>query len=108
HGQVNHSLHGATGSDQMSIRAVTSEEGEIRRPKQKPTSSSKRSTRQDILVMGASGFIGSEVVTALLTQGNQVRFLVPPGSLEAITPTDHLEIVVGTLMDEAFLARVVS
>ena len=46
--------------------------------------------RDPVLVLGASGFLGSHVVRALKAQGRHVRILVRPTSNTSVT--DHLEL----------------
>jgi dihydroflavonol-4-reductase len=57
-----------------------------------------------VLVTGASGFVGSAVVAALLAQGSSVRALVRATSPLANLPRDGVEIVQGDLRDPAAMA----
>lgn len=61
----------------------------------------------DILITGASGFIGRHLVGRLLTLGHRVRVLVrrPPDDPRLLDP--HVEIVQGDLGDAAVVARAV-
>ena len=54
-----------------------------------------------VLVTGASGFVGSAVVAALLAQGKSVRALVRATSPLANLPRDGVEIAQGDLRDPA-------
>jgi dihydroflavonol-4-reductase len=58
-----------------------------------------------ILVTGASGFVGSAVVRALLARGSQVRVLVRPQSDLSNVRDLAVEIVEGDLRDPASLRR---
>ena len=57
-----------------------------------------------VLVTGASGFVGSAVVAALLAQGKLVRALVRATSPLANLPRDGVEIAQGDLRDPAAMA----
>jgi dihydroflavonol-4-reductase len=57
-----------------------------------------------VLVTGASGFVGSAVVAALLAQGKSVRALVRATSPLANLPRDGVEIVQGDLRDPKAMA----
>jgi dihydroflavonol-4-reductase len=57
-----------------------------------------------VLVTGASGFVGSAVVAALLAQGKSVRALVRATSPLANLPRTGVEIVQGDLRDPAAMA----
>jgi|SRR5579875_300177 len=60
------------------------------------------------LVTGATGFVGSAVVRALLAQGYPVRALVRKGSDQRNLAGLSLELVEGDLADQTALARAVS
>jgi dihydroflavonol-4-reductase len=57
-----------------------------------------------VLVTGASGFVGSAVVAALLAQGKSVRALVRATSPLANLPREGVEIAQGDLRDPAAMA----
>lgn len=56
-----------------------------------------------VLVVGATGDLGSRVVRALLGRGKRVRALVRPGSETGHLPRDGVEIVRGDMLDPASL-----
>jgi dihydroflavonol-4-reductase len=68
----------------------------------------KRSERLTILVTGASGFVGSAVVRALLAQGEAVRVLLRPASQRANISGLDVEVVTGDLRDPASLKQAVA
>jgi dihydroflavonol-4-reductase len=57
-----------------------------------------------VLVTGASGFVGSAVVAALLAEGKSVRALVRPTSSLANLPQSGVEIAKGDMRDPAAMA----
>ena len=61
-----------------------------------------------VLVTGASGFVGSAVVRALLAAGYPVRALVRPASPRANLATLPIEIVEGDMRDAESVARAMS
>ena len=61
-----------------------------------------------ILVTGATGFIGRNLVARLLADGNRVRCLVAPGQAEDLQWEKRPEIVEGHVLDEEALFRAVS
>jgi len=58
-----------------------------------------------VLVLGASGFLGSNLVRALFDQGDEVRALLRPGNRGATLKGLSLERVSGDLRDAESLAR---
>jgi uncharacterized protein YbjT (DUF2867 family) len=58
-----------------------------------------------VVVVGGTGMLGSQVVTALLTRGKRVRALVRPKSDPARLIQAGAEIVQGDMMDSASLLR---
>jgi len=52
-----------------------------------------------VLVVGATGFLGGQVVDALLSRGKTVRALVRPGSDATALETKGVEIVRGDMLD---------
>jgi uncharacterized protein YbjT (DUF2867 family) len=62
--------------------------------------------RQDdgpVLIVGATGYLGGQVLREVLGRGKQVRALVRPGSDTARLPTERVEIVRGDMLDPATL-----
>jgi nucleoside-diphosphate-sugar epimerase len=57
-----------------------------------------------VLVTGATGFVGSQVLEQLLERQQQVRVLALPDTLEHVHRRDRVEIVAGSLSDEGALA----
>lgn len=61
-----------------------------------------------LLVTGASGFVGSAVVRALVAEGEPVRVLVRPSSDTSHLTQFPVDIAVGDLLDAASLERAVA
>lgn len=57
-----------------------------------------------VLVVGATGHLGRQVVRALSARGRTVRALVRPGSDPRVLDAGHVEIARGDLLDAASLA----
>jgi dihydroflavonol-4-reductase len=62
----------------------------------------------DVLVTGASGFIGANVVKALLAEGYRVRVLVRPTSNLSALRDCRVHVVVGDIVDRASLGPAVA
>lgn len=58
-----------------------------------------------VLLTGATGFVGSQVLDQLLDRGDEVRVLVLPGTLESLCHRNRVEIVEGSISDSAVLAE---
>lgn len=58
-----------------------------------------------VLVTGATGFVGSQVLEQLLERGDDVRVLALPDTLESLHYRDRVEVVVGNLSDPRALAN---
>ena len=63
---------------------------------------------EPVLVTGASGFIGSAVVRALVNDGREVRALVEPGRDDANLAGLDAERIEGDIRDPAVLDRAVA
>jgi UDP-glucose 4-epimerase len=57
-----------------------------------------------VLLTGATGFVGSEVLDQLLDRGDDVRVLALPDTLEALRHRDRIDVIPGSLGDAAALA----
>jgi nucleoside-diphosphate-sugar epimerase len=66
-----------------------------------------RADTQEVLVTGATGFIGSRFMQRLLKAGKRVRVLVLPGTAQDLPTSDGLDVVEGGLDDPAALTRAV-
>ena len=69
-------------------------------------SSSKE--RRPVLIVGATGNLGGQVLRELLAHGKTVRALVRPGSDVSGLPKERVEIVRGDMLDPASLAPAIS
>jgi len=58
-----------------------------------------------VLVTGASGFVGNRVVAELLARGHGVRCLVRPGSEGKLKAAAQVELARGSILDEAAVAE---
>lgn len=58
-----------------------------------------------VVVVGGTGMLGGQVVTALLSRGKQVRALVRPGSDRAHLEQAGVEMALGDMMDPRSLLR---
>lgn len=58
-----------------------------------------------VLVTGATGFVGSQVLEQLLERGDRVRVLTLPDTLESLHHRDRVEVVAGNLSDASALAE---
>ncbi len=58
-----------------------------------------------VLVTGASGFVGNEMVKELLARGHEVRALVRPGSERKIKAAAPIELAYGDVLDKAAVAQ---
>ncbi len=58
-----------------------------------------------VLVVGGTGMLGGQVVTALLSRGKRVRALVRPASDAAALMRAGVEIARGDMMEPASLLR---
>ena len=63
------------------------------------------SSQSPVLVVGATGFLGGQVVDALLARGKSVRALVRPGSDAATLESKGVEIARGDMLDVDSLVR---
>lgn len=60
-------------------------------------------TNQPVLVVGATGFLGGQVVDALLARGRQVRALARPSSDTTALEAKGVQVVRGDMLDPASL-----
>lgn len=61
-----------------------------------------------ILVTGATGFVGRNLVNRLLQEGHRVRCLVAPGQADQLPQAESLEVVEGHVLDDEALFRAVT
>jgi nucleoside-diphosphate-sugar epimerase len=61
----------------------------------------------DVLVTGATGFVGPHLLQRLLARGDVIRVLALPETVEQVRYRDRVEVVVGDLADEVVLAEAV-
>ncbi|HTT26241.1 MAG TPA: SDR family oxidoreductase [Thermoplasmata archaeon] len=61
-----------------------------------------------VLLVGATGSLGGQILRQLLSRGKTVRALVRPGSDVSGLPTERVEIVRGDMLDPASLAPAMS
>lgn len=71
----------------------------------RPGPGSRRATAPDVLVAGASGFIGGHLAQRLVARGHRVRVLVREGSDRSAFTELPVEIATGDLNDPASLRR---
>jgi nucleoside-diphosphate-sugar epimerase len=69
------------------------------------TARKNRDTQPPILLTGATGFIGSHLLERLLAQGDSVRVFDLPEAMAKLQPSNRVEMVVGSLTDEARLTE---
>lgn len=60
-----------------------------------------------VLVTGATGFVGNWVVVELLARGHEVRCLVRPGSEGKLKAADRVAVFLGDVLDEAAVRQAV-
>jgi nucleoside-diphosphate-sugar epimerase len=71
--------------------------------------STRRSSRApEVLLTGASGFLGARVLSSLLAHDTAVRVLALPGTMDGAPTLSDVEVVSGSLDDEDALRRAVS
>jgi UDP-N-acetylglucosamine/UDP-N-acetyl-alpha-D-glucosaminouronate 4-epimerase len=58
-----------------------------------------------VLLTGATGFVGSQVLEQLLERGDEVRVLALPDTVESLRHRDRVEVIAGNLSDSAALAE---
>jgi uncharacterized protein YbjT (DUF2867 family) len=61
------------------------------------------SESKPVLVVGGTGFLGRQVVTALLSRGKPLRALVRPGSNASVLGSPEVEVVRGDMLDRPSL-----
>lgn len=76
-----------------------------RRLPRRRTTEGSRQIAMRVLVTGARGFLGREVVLALLRRGHGVRALDVPATADTVRPPDGVEIFPGDLCTSSDLAR---
>lgn len=64
-----------------------------------------RTAKADVLVTGATGFIGKRFVQPLLREGHRVRVLALPETVDDLPSADRLDVIEGGLDDRDALAR---
>jgi predicted dehydrogenase/nucleoside-diphosphate-sugar epimerase len=74
-----------------------------------PTVVDEPNIEADILIIGASGFIGKRLLTKLTESGKNVRAMVRnPSSLVGIEPKQNCEVIVGDFRDEQITEKALS
>jgi nucleoside-diphosphate-sugar epimerase len=58
-----------------------------------------------VLLTGATGFVGSQVLEQLLDRGDEVRVLALPDTVESLRHRDRVEVIAGSLSDSAVLVE---
>lgn len=67
----------------------------------------RRRSGARVLLTGATGFIGSRVLEVLLGQGDPVRILALPGTVDGLPAVSGIDVIIGSLDDEHALRRAV-
>lgn len=87
--------------------AVVSQGGKLRLDlRSRPSSRAENQKKARVLVTGASGYVGAEVVRQLLENGYAVRALVRPLALTAALEEQGVEIIYGDVRKKADLCQV--
>ncbi|HSN25873.1 MAG TPA: aminotransferase class I/II-fold pyridoxal phosphate-dependent enzyme, partial [Kofleriaceae bacterium] len=95
------------GADQPSTGSRTQTQTQTQTGTETMTPRKQKSPSFDVLVTGATGFIGGRLTERLVEQGARVRVLVRPGSDRRRIEKLDVELVEGALEDAASLRRAV-
>ncbi len=103
-----HRIHVQTAKKVIDLCIRAAELAELPKdvPNSLPSRINSKPTNSDVLLLGATGFIGQATVKELLNRGHQVRVLVrDSGKLDSNVHSPNLEVFVGNLENTADLQK---